>query len=116
MHYGAYYFSINGERTIITKNEKYQNLIGNRATLTAKDMSYVDILYSYSDDDVDFSQCKCENFDLSGFQYHISRNGHYKTMKTDSTERLEISITGNLLSNYFSRDLKKFCIILLKSK
>ena len=78
MHYGSYAWSINNERTIETKNEKYQNLIGNRATFTSSDMNYINILYSYSEDDVDPSRCSCSTFDISGFQIQQTTNGLYQ--------------------------------------
>ena len=80
MHYGSYAFSINNERTIETKNEKYQNLIGNRATFTSSDMNYINILYSYSQDDADASRCSCSTFDISGFQIQQTSNGLYHSI------------------------------------
>ena len=78
MHYGGYSFSVNDERTILTKDEKYQNLIGNRATFTANDMNYIDLLYNYNKDDVGIVNCSCNEFDISGFQIQRRLNGFYK--------------------------------------
>ena len=77
MHYSSYAFSTNDERTIETKDEKYQNLIGNRATFTASDMNYINILYSYNDEDVDVARC-CNKIDISGFQTQRWSNGYYE--------------------------------------
>ena len=92
MHYGSYAFSINNERTIETKNEKYQNLIGNRATFTSSDMNYINILYSYSEDDLDASRCTCNAFDISGFQIQHSTNGHYSINNSLFNQRIRFKI------------------------
>ena len=79
MHYGGQYFLNetlnNTELTIKTKDEKYQNLIGNRATFTTSDMNYINILYSHNQDDI--YSCFCNSFDISGLKFMTSRNGLY---------------------------------------
>ena len=75
----------NDELTIETKDKKYQNLIGNRATFTASDMNYINILYSHNQDDID--SCFCNSFDISGFKFVTSRNGLYTFDNSSLSER-----------------------------
>lgn len=51
MHYSSHGFSVNGEPTIVTHDPQFQDLIGQRASYTADDIDYINLLYSYSEDD-----------------------------------------------------------------
>ena len=73
MHYDRYAFSNNTKETIVTKNEKYRDLIGNRGTMTPGDINYINILYNYSADDISLSRCTCEELDISGLHTQIGR-------------------------------------------
>lgn len=45
MHYGAYAFSHNGQRTIQTKNSQYQNIIGKAPGLSFRDIKLANLMY-----------------------------------------------------------------------
>ena len=51
MHYSSHGFSVNGEPTIVTHDPQFQDLIGQRASYTADDIDYINLLYSYNEDD-----------------------------------------------------------------
>ena len=72
MHYGTHAFSKNDNRTIETKDEKYQNLLGHRATLTKEDVNYINALYKNVLDD-----CVCQKLKISGLKNQKSKNGVY---------------------------------------
>ena len=99
MHYGSYDFSINDERTIITKDEKYQDLIGNRATFTASDMNYVNLLYSYTEDDLD-PGCNCNEIEITGFQLQSWINGYYNVNDSLFNDRNSFSNGASQIFNY----------------
>lgn len=46
MHYGAYAFSFNGQRTIQTKNSRYQNIIGKAPGLSFRDIKLANLIYN----------------------------------------------------------------------
>ena len=83
MHYGSYEFSNNTKRTVITNNDQYQNLIGNRATFTAGDVDLINVLYTYDHEQADISSCSCNEIEVSGLENQQSRNGRYR--KTNDT-------------------------------
>ena len=108
MHYGSQSFLNetlnNTELTIETKDKKYQNLIGNRATFTASDMNYINILYSYNQDDI--HSCFCNSFDISGFDtsgYQSSKNGHYVFRNTTLNERKCFNDNSIIYFCYFTK-------------
>ncbi|GAB1600374.1 zinc metalloproteinase nas-13-like [Argonauta hians] len=49
MHYGAYDFSYNGKKTIITKDKRYQDVIGKAKILSFNDVKYVNLMYKCSE-------------------------------------------------------------------
>ena len=83
MHYGSHEFSNNTKRTITTNDDQYQNLIGNRATFTAGDVDFINILYNYDHEQTDISSCLCNEIEVSGLENQKSRNGLY--LKTTGT-------------------------------
>jgi len=83
MHYGSYEFSNNKKRTVTTNDDQYQNLIGNRATFTAGDVDFINVLYNYDSEQVDISSCFCNEIEVSGLENQKSRNGRYQ--KTNGT-------------------------------
>ncbi|XP_036357035.1 zinc metalloproteinase nas-13 isoform X2 [Octopus sinensis] len=48
MHYGSYEFSVNGERTIKTKDKRYQDIIGKAKILSFNDVKLVNTMYKCS--------------------------------------------------------------------
>ena len=66
MHYSSHGFSVNGEPTIVTHDPQFQDLIGQRASYTADDIDYINLLYSYNEDDQvrDHGQIKLYYFDM----------------------------------------------------
>ena len=83
MHYSKGGFSVNGEPTIVTLDPFYTDLIGQRASYTAEDTENINLLYAYSDAEIDPDNCKCENFEFKGFNKQNSRNGIYQIDKTE---------------------------------
>ena len=83
MHYGSYEFSNNTKRTVTTNDDQYQNLIGNRATFTAGDVNFINVLYNYDHQQADISSCLCNEIEVSGLENQKSRNGRYR--KTNGT-------------------------------
>ena len=83
MHYGSHEFSNNTKRTITTNDDQYQNLIGNRATFTAGDVDFINVLYNYDSEQADISSCLCNEIEVSGLENQKSRNGRY--LKTKGT-------------------------------
>ena len=77
MHYGSHEFSKNTKRTITTNDDQYQNLIGNRATFTAGDVDFINVLYNYDNDQANISSCSCNEIEVSGLENQTSRNGRY---------------------------------------
>lgn len=66
MHYSSHGFSVNGEPTIVTHDPQFQDLIGQRASYTADDIDYINLLYSYNEDDQvrDHGPIKLDYFDI----------------------------------------------------
>ena len=77
MHYGSREFSKNSKRTITTIDDQYQNLIGNRATFTAGDVEFINVLYNYDDEQANISSCACNEIEISGLVNQKSRMGRY---------------------------------------
>jgi len=78
MHYSSGGFAIDKSKpTIVTKDEFYQNLIGQRASYTKADNDLLNNLYSYSDADTDLASCTCSKIEFSGLTYQNARNGVY---------------------------------------
>ena len=100
MHYSSHGFSVNGEPTIVTHDPQFQDLIGQRASYTADDIDYINLLYSYNEDDQvrDHGQiqlyfdmvtvcrsldkekldtCTCNTVEIFGMNIQTSRNGLY---------------------------------------
>ena len=103
MHYSSHGFSVNGEPTIVTHDPQFQDLIGQRASYTADDIDYINLLYSYNEDDqareiraskffysdvgtlsVHWSldkekldSCTCNTIEIFGMNIQTSRNGLY---------------------------------------
>uniref|UniRef100_A0A0L8FN55 Metalloendopeptidase n=1 Tax=Octopus bimaculoides TaxID=37653 RepID=A0A0L8FN55_OCTBM len=48
MHYGSYEFSVNGERTIETKDKRFQGIIGKAKILSFNDVKLVNAMYNCS--------------------------------------------------------------------
>ncbi|XP_036357553.1 zinc metalloproteinase nas-4-like [Octopus sinensis] len=48
MHYGSYLFSVNGEMTIVTKDKRYQKIIGKAKILSFNDVKIVNAMYNCS--------------------------------------------------------------------
>lgn len=82
MHYSKSGFSNNGENTINTLDPFYQDLIGQRASYTTEDTENIQLLYAYSDPEVDPDNCKCDRFEFSGFDQQGARNGIYTIDKS----------------------------------
>ena len=69
--------------TIVTKDEFYQNLIGQRASYTAEDTDNINLLYSYSNSEVDPNNCNCNTLEFRYFDKQDSRNGLYFIDKSE---------------------------------
>ena len=82
MHYGSYEFSKNGNRTIATNDEQYQNLIGNRAAFTSEDVDFINLLYNYNENEANISSCSCKEIEVSGLEAQSSRNGRYSIVRS----------------------------------
>ena len=101
MHYGSHEFSNNTKRTIITNDDQYQNLIGNRATFTTGDVDFINVLYNYDSEQADISSCLCNEIEVSGLENQKSRNGRY--LKTDGTTN---GRTGSQILISFPSEMK----------
>ena len=78
MHYDKVAYSNGNGNTIVPKDPKYLDLIGQRLTANAQDMAILDKMYEDLDGQTDISQCKCQEFSVSGFSVQWSCNGSYK--------------------------------------
>ena len=88
VHYGSHEFSKNTKRTIRTNDDQYQNLIGNRATFTAGDVDFINVLYNYDNDQANISSCSCNEIEVSGLENQTSRNGRYLKINGTTNGRI----------------------------